>query len=70
LGCAEVRKSRLVNVIVPSSPSRNGRFCDALAVMTLTASAVTSGIIVEFLESVDGFIVLPVFHFRRRVVPW
>jgi hypothetical protein len=40
----------LVNVIVPSSPSRKGRFCEALAVMALSASAVRSGRIVEFLK--------------------
>jgi hypothetical protein len=67
---AVVAVLRLVNVIVPSSPSRNGRFCDALAVMTLSAIAMTSGRIVEFLKCVDGFIVLLVFHFPRRVVPW
>jgi len=40
----------LVNVIVPSSPSRKGRFSEALAVMALNASAVKNGRIVEFLE--------------------
>jgi hypothetical protein len=40
----------LANLIVPSSPSLNGRFCDALAVMTLNATAAKSGRIVEFLE--------------------
>jgi hypothetical protein len=40
----------LVNVIVPSSPSRKGRFCEALAVMALSASAVRSGRIVKFLK--------------------
>jgi hypothetical protein len=40
----------LVNVIVPSSPSRKGRFSEALAVMALSASVVRSGRIVEFLE--------------------
>src|ERR1044072_788085 len=37
----------LVNVIVPSSPSRKGRFSEALAVMALSASAARSGRIVE-----------------------
>jgi hypothetical protein len=40
----------LVNVIVPSSPSRKGRFSEALAAMALSASAARSGRIVEFLE--------------------
>ena len=41
----------LVNVIVPSSPSRKGRFCEALAIMALSVSAARTGRIVEFFWS-------------------
>src|SRR5262245_35183871 len=64
---AVVAVLRLVNVIVPSSPSRDGRFCDALAVITFSASVVTSGRIVEFLELVNGVMVLLVFHFPAEL---
>jgi len=40
----------LVNVIVPSSPSRKGRLCEAPAVVALSANTLKIDRIIEFLK--------------------